>query len=95
MPSPLIPTPPLFVRTRDTNVIVRLLGERLVHTRGVVVDAIDGVIDAPKHFRQEGDLADQLIGARAARAGASPVLSFDQRFCASEGVQLLEAESLG
>ena len=51
--------------------------ERLVRTRGVVVDDIDAVIDALEHFRQGGDLADQLILARAARAGALPVLSFD------------------
>jgi predicted nucleic-acid-binding protein len=95
MPSSLNSTPPLIVRTPDPNVIVRLLVERLVRTRGVVVDDIDGVIDALEHFRQEGDLADQLIGARAARAGALPVLSFDQRFCATEGVELLEAEPLG
>ena len=73
------------MRTLDTNVIVRVL----------VVDDIDGVIDAFEHFRQDGDLADQLIGARAARAGALPVLSFDQRFSACEGVELLEAEPLG
>jgi len=69
--------------------------ERLVRTRGVVVDDIDGVIDALEHFRQDGDLADQLIGARAARTGALPVLSFDQPFSACEGVELLEAEPLG
>jgi predicted nucleic-acid-binding protein len=69
--------------------------ERLVRTRGVVVDDIDGVIDALEHFRQDGDLADQLILARAARAGALPVLSFDQRFSACEGVELLAAEPLG
>ena len=69
--------------------------ERLVRTRGVVVDDIDGVIDALEHFRQDGDLADQLILARAARAGAMPVLSFDQRFSACEGVELLAAEPLG
>ena len=69
--------------------------ERLVRTRGVVVDDIDGVIDALEHFRQDGDLADQLIGARAARAGALPVLSFDQRFSACEGVALLKAKPLG
>jgi len=66
--------------------------ERLVRTRGVVVDDIDGVIDALEHFRREGDLADQLIFARAARAGALPVLSFDQRFSTCEGVELLVAE---
>ncbi len=46
--------------------------ERLVRTRGVVVDDIDAVIDALEQFRQGGDLADQLILARAARIGASP-----------------------
>jgi predicted nucleic acid-binding protein len=58
----------------------------------VVVDDIDAVIDALEHFRQGGDLADQLILACAARAGALPVLSFDQRFSRWEGVELLEAE---
>jgi len=84
MPSDMTPTPPLIVRTVDTNVIVRLL-----------VGDVYGVIDALEHLRQEGDLADQLILARAARAGALPVLSFDQRFGACEGVELLEAEPLG
>ena len=41
----------------------------------MVVDDIDAVIDALEHFRKRGDLADQLILARAARA--LPVLSFD------------------
>jgi predicted nucleic-acid-binding protein len=61
------------VRTLDTNVVVWLLIgydlerqssyellERLVRTRGVVVDDIDAVIDALEQFRQGGDLADQL-----------------------------------
>ncbi|MCS5698559.1 type II toxin-antitoxin system VapC family toxin [Cyanobium sp. FGCU-52] len=63
--------------------------EKLVRTRGVVVDDIDAVIDALEHFRQGGDLADHLILARASRAGALPVLSFDQRFSTGVGVQLL------
>jgi len=63
--------------------------ERLVRTRGVVVDDIDAVIDALEQFRLGGDLADQLILARAASNGALPVLSFDRRFAASEGVELL------
>ena len=62
--------------------------ERLVRTRGVVVDDIDAVIDALEQFRQGGDLADQLILARTARIGALPVLSFDQRFSSCEGVEL-------
>lgn len=66
--------------------------ERLVRTRGVVVDDIDAVIDALEHFRQGGDLADQLILARASRAGALPLLTFDQRFSGQEGVQLLSAD---
>jgi hypothetical protein len=38
----------------------------------------------------EGEaLADHMILARAARAGALPVLSFDQGFCAHEGVRLV------
>jgi predicted nucleic-acid-binding protein len=63
--------------------------ERLVRTRGVVVDDIDAVIDALEQFRQAGDLADLLILARATSAGALPVLSFDRRFAAFEGVELL------
>ena len=63
--------------------------ERLVRTRGVVVDDIDAVIDALEQFRQGGDLADQLILARATSAGALPVLSFDRRFSTFQGVELL------
>ena len=66
--------------------------ERLVRTRGVVVDDIDAVIDAQEHFRQGGDLADQLILARAARAGALPVLSFGQRFSRWEGVEWMTSK---
>jgi predicted nucleic-acid-binding protein len=58
--------------------------ERLVRTRAVIVDEIDAVIDALEHFRQRGDLADQLI---LARADALPVLSFGQRFSRWEGVE--------
>ena len=94
------------MKTLDTNVVVRLLIgddldrqsryellERLVRTRDVVVDDIDAVIDALEQFRQGGDLADQLILARAARIGALPVLSFDLRFSSCEGVELLVAEA--
>ena len=94
------------MKTLDTNVVVRLLIgydlerqsryellERQVRTRGVIVDDIDAVIDALEQFRQGGDLADQLILTRAARIGALPVLSFDQRFCRCEGVELLVAEA--
>jgi predicted nucleic-acid-binding protein len=56
----------------------------------VVVDDIDAVINALERFRQGGDLADQLILARATSAGALPVLSFDRRFSAPEGVELLQ-----
>ena len=63
--------------------------ERLVRTRGVVVDDIDAVIDALEQFRLGGDLADQLILARAAATCALPVLSFDRRFSCCEGVELL------
>ena len=55
----------------------------------VVVDDIDAVIDVLEQFRQGGDLADQLILARATSTGALPVLSFDRRFTASEGVERL------
>jgi predicted nucleic-acid-binding protein len=63
--------------------------ERLVRTRCVVVDDIDGVIDALEQFRLGGDLADQLILARATSTGALPVLGFDRRLAGSEGVELL------
>ena len=63
--------------------------ERLVRTRGVVVEDIDAVIDALEQFSLGGDLADQLILARASSAAALPVLSFDRRFSASKGVELL------
>jgi predicted nucleic-acid-binding protein len=66
--------------------------ERLVRTRCVVMDDIDAVINALEHFRQGGDLVDQLILARASRAGALPVLTFDQCFSGHEGVQLLSAD---
>ena len=65
--------------------------ERLVRTRGVVVDDIDAVIDALEQFSLGGDLADQLILARASSAAALPVLSFDRRFAASAGVELLRS----
>ena len=65
--------------------------ERLVRTRGVVVDDIDAVIDAHEQFSLGGDLADQLILARASSAAALPVLSFDRRFAASAGVELLRS----
>jgi predicted nucleic-acid-binding protein len=64
--------------------------ERLVRTRGVVVDDIDAVIDALEQFRHGSDLADQLILARAGRLQALPVLTFDARFSASEGVEILQ-----
>ena len=63
--------------------------ERLVRTRGVVVDDIDAVIEALDQFRQGGDLADQLIQARAASANALPVLTFEKRFAEQQGVERL------
>jgi len=67
----------------------RLL-EQLVRTRGVVVDDIDAVIDALDRFRRAGDLADQLILARATSAAALPVMTFDRGFSGSDGVELLD-----
>jgi predicted nucleic-acid-binding protein len=64
--------------------------ERLVRTRGVVVDDIDAVIDALEQFRHGSDLADQLILARASRLQALPVLTFDAHFSTSEGVEILQ-----
>jgi predicted nucleic-acid-binding protein len=74
--------------TLDRDIRFQLL-ERLVRTRGVVVDDIDAVITALEQFRQGGDLADQLILARATSAGALPVFSFDKGFSQSQGVELL------
>jgi predicted nucleic-acid-binding protein len=64
--------------------------ERLVRTRGVVVDDIDALIDALELFRHGSDLADQLILARASRLQALPVLTFDACFSVSEGVEILQ-----
>jgi predicted nucleic-acid-binding protein len=75
-----------YALDRDTR--FQLL-ERLVRTRGVVVDDIDAVITALEQFRHGGDLADQLILARAISAGALPVFSFDKAFSQSQGVELL------
>jgi len=75
-----------YALDRDTR--FQLL-ERLVRTRGVVVDDIDAVITALEQFRHGGDLADQLILARATSAGALPVFSFDKAFAQSQGVELL------
>jgi predicted nucleic-acid-binding protein len=72
----------------DRDIRFQLL-ERLVRTRGVVVDDIDAVITALEQFRLGGDLADQLILARTTSAGALPVLSFDKGFSQSQGVELL------
>jgi predicted nucleic-acid-binding protein len=72
----------------DRDIRFQLL-ERLVRTRGVVVDDIDAVITALEQFRLGGDLVDQLIVARATSAGALPVLSFDKGFSQSQGVELL------
>ncbi len=74
----------------DRDIRFQLL-ERLVRTRGVVVDDIDAVITALEQFRQGGDLADQLILARATSAGALPVLSFGKGFSQSQGVELISA----
>ena len=91
------------MRTLDTNVVVRLLiGDDPQQTpiaEQAFLDAIasggvylpDAVIDALEQFRLGGDLADQLILARATNSGALPVLSFDRRFAGSEAVQLLRS----
>lgn len=72
----------------DREIRFQLL-ERLVRTRGIVVDDIDAVITALEQFRQGGDLADQLILARATSAGALPVLSFNKVFSQCKRVELL------
>ena len=62
---------------------------RLVRTRGVTVIDLDGVMAALERFEQGGDFADHLLLARAQSAHALPVLTFDQRFAQTNGVQLL------
>lgn len=59
------------------------------------MEDIDAAIDALENFRQGADLTDRLILARASRAGALPVLSFDQRFSGQQGVELLGAIAPG
>lgn len=71
---------PAACRCRLQRQVRHGLLERLVRTRSVVVDDIDDVIDFIEHFHHDGDLADQRIGARAARAGAMPLLSIDWSF---------------
>jgi len=66
--------------------------ERLVRTRGVVVDDLDAVIDALERFRHGSDLADQLILARAGRLQALPVLTFDARFSALNAMHIANYE---
>jgi len=46
---------------------------------------------ALEQFSLEGGLADQLILARASNTGALPLLSFDRRFSACTGVELLRS----
>jgi len=47
------------------------------------------VIGALERFAQGGDFADHLLLARAQGCSALPVLTFDQRFALTNGVQLL------
>ena len=42
-------------------------------------------------FAQGGDFADHLLLTRAQAAYALPVVTFDQRFAQTKGVQLLTA----
>lgn len=74
------------MRTLDTNLIVRLLvGDDLQQTPIAERAFLSAMASG-------GDLADHLILARASRAGALRMLSFDQRFHGHEGVQLLSAD---
>jgi predicted nucleic-acid-binding protein len=65
------------------------LMERLVRTRGVVVEDLHGVIEALDRFEVRGDFLDQLIVARAERVGAVPVITFDGRFAREDSVERL------
>ena len=60
---------------------------RLVRTRGVTVIELDGVMAALDRFEQGGDFADHLLLSRAQSAHALPVMTFDQRFAQTKGVQ--------
>jgi len=63
--------------------------DRLVRTRGVIVIDLDAVVAALERFKQGGDFADHLLLARAQSGKALPVITFDQRFAQTKGVQLL------
>lgn len=54
--------------------------ERLVRTRGVFVEDIDLVLTALGEYAEGlGDFADLLLVAMAAKAGATPLLTFDRK----------------
>lgn len=63
--------------------------DRLVRTRGVIMIDLDAVVAALERFEQGGDFADHLLLARAQSGNALPVMTFDQRFAQTNGVQLL------
>jgi predicted nucleic-acid-binding protein len=60
---------------------------RLVRTKCVTVIELDGVMAALDRFEQGGDFADHLLLSRAQSAHALPVMTFDQRFAQTKGVQ--------
>ena len=53
---------------------------------------IGAAIDTLKFFRQGGNLACQLILARASRVEGLTALTFDQRFTGQKGFKHLDAE---
>jgi predicted nucleic-acid-binding protein len=63
---------------------------RLVHTRGVFVEAIE-LVDAAlaKYGAAGADLADYLIVAVGGKAGARELVTFDRRLARERGVRIL------
>ena len=63
--------------------------DRLVRTRGVIVIDLDAVVAALERFEQGGDFAEHLLLSRAQSGNSLPVITFDQGFAQTNGVQLL------
>lgn len=64
--------------------------QRLVRTRGVLVEDLDLVESALDAYgKGSADFADYLILGRASNAGARPLLTFDRRLSREKGVSLL------
>ncbi len=64
--------------------------QRLVRTRGVLVEDLELVVSALDAYgKGAADFADYLILGRASSVGARPLLTFDRRLSREKGVSLL------